>query len=159
MLIFIPRTIPRIMLILIIFLFVYKFFFFIFFVFLRPHPQYKDVPRLGGPIGTIGASLRHSHSNARSVTYTTAHGNTRSLTHWARPGIEPTTSWFLVRFVSVVPWWELLFINFSLYCNHTILCDYFRQGGQGRCLWARNRQKKSCFTFSVFSQNESQNIL
>ena len=28
------------------------------------------------------------------------HGNTRSLTHWARPGIEPTTSWFLVGFVN-----------------------------------------------------------
>ena len=37
---------------------------------------------------------------ATSVTYTTAHGNARSLTHWARPWIEPATSWFLVRFVS-----------------------------------------------------------
>ena len=35
-----------------------------------------------------------------SATYTTAHGNTGSLTHWARPGIEPTTSWFLVGFVN-----------------------------------------------------------
>ena len=26
------------------------------------------------------------------------------------PGIEPTTSWFLVRFVSAVPWQELLLI-------------------------------------------------
>ena len=33
---------------------------------------------------------------ASSVTYTTAHGNTRSLTHWARPGIEPAFSWILV---------------------------------------------------------------
>ena len=44
---------------------------------------------------------------ALSSTYTTAHGSTRSLTHWARPGIEPTTSWFLVRFVSAAPQWEL----------------------------------------------------
>ena len=29
---------------------------------------------------------------AASATYTTAHGNARSLTHWARPGIEPTSS-------------------------------------------------------------------
>jgi len=40
-----------------------------------------------------------------SVTYTRAHGNTAhgnagSLTHWARPGIGPATSWFLVRFIS-----------------------------------------------------------
>ena len=45
---------------------------------------------------------------AGSVTYTTAHGNTGSSTHWARPGIEPATSWFLVRFVSTAPWRELL---------------------------------------------------
>ena len=35
---------------------------------------------------------------AASATYTTAHGNARSPTHWARPGTEPATSWFLVRF-------------------------------------------------------------
>ena len=34
-----------------------------------------------------------------SATYTTAHGNARSLTHWARPGIEPAISWFLVGFL------------------------------------------------------------
>ena len=43
-----------------------------------------------------------------SATYTTAHGNARSLTHWARPGIESTTSWLLVGFVSVAPRQELL---------------------------------------------------
>ena len=37
---------------------------------------------------------------AASATYTTAHGNAKSLTHWARTGIEPTTSWFLVGFVN-----------------------------------------------------------
>ena len=35
---------------------------------------------------------------AMSVTYTTAHGNAGSLTHPVRPGIEPTTSWFLAGF-------------------------------------------------------------
>ena len=33
-----------------------------------------------------------------SVTYITAHINTRSLTQWAKPGIQPTSSWILVRF-------------------------------------------------------------
>ena len=42
-----------------------------------------------------------------SATYTTAHSNTRSLTHWARPGIGPATSWFLVGFVSAAPRQEL----------------------------------------------------
>ena len=37
---------------------------------------------------------------ATSATYTTAQGNTRSLTHWVRPGIEPSTSWIIVGFVT-----------------------------------------------------------
>ena len=45
---------------------------------------------------------------AASASNTTAHGNTRSLAHWARSGIEPATSWFLVGFVSTMPWQELL---------------------------------------------------
>lgn len=44
------------------------------------------------------------------MTYSTAHGNSGSLTHWARPGIEP--SWILAGFVSAVPQWELqLYLN------------------------------------------------
>ena len=41
-----------------------------------------------GQIWATAANLCHNHSNVGS------------LTHWARPGIESTTSWFLVRFVS-----------------------------------------------------------
>ena len=37
---------------------------------------------------------------AASATYTTAHGNAGSLTHWARPGIEPASSRFLVGFIN-----------------------------------------------------------
>ena len=36
---------------------------------------------------------------ATSATFTTAHSNTGSLTHWLRSGIEPTSSWILVRFI------------------------------------------------------------
>ena len=57
-----------------------------------------------GWIGATADSLHHSHSNAgiwaASVTYTTAQGNVRPLTHWARPGIEPTSSWILVGFIN-----------------------------------------------------------
>ena len=42
------------------------------------------------------------------MTYTIAHNNTGSLTHYVRPGIEPASSWMLVRFVSSEPQWELL---------------------------------------------------
>ena len=34
-------------------------------------------------------------------------GNAGSLTHWARPGIKPVSSWILARFVSAEPQWEL----------------------------------------------------
>ena len=44
---------------------------------------------------------------ALSMNYTTAHGNAGSFTHWSRPGIKPTMSWFLVGFVSTAPRWEL----------------------------------------------------
>ena len=44
---------------------------------------------------------------AASVTYTTAQGNAISLTHWARPGIKPTSSWILVGFVTTEPQREL----------------------------------------------------
>ena len=43
-----------------------------------------------------------------SATCTTADSNTGSLTHWARPGIKPATSRFLVGFVSTEPWREVI---------------------------------------------------
>ena len=44
---------------------------------------------------------------ASCTTYTTAHGNTRSPTHWVRPGIKPWSSRMPVGFISVAPQWEL----------------------------------------------------
>ena len=35
-----------------------------------------------------------------SVTYTTAHSNASSFTHWAGPGVEPVSSWILVGFIN-----------------------------------------------------------
>ena len=37
---------------------------------------------------------------AASATYTTAHGNARSLVRWAKPAIEPASSWMLVGFIT-----------------------------------------------------------
>ena len=70
-----------------------------------------EVPRLGtGLVGAATAGHSHSHIGiqAVSVTYTTAHGNTRSLTYGARPGLEPVSSWILVGFVSTMPQRERL---------------------------------------------------
>ena len=44
---------------------------------------------------------------AASATYTIAHRNTGSLTHWARPGIKPLSSWIEVGFVTTEPQREL----------------------------------------------------
>ena len=50
-----------------------------------------------------------------SVTYTTAHSSTRSPTLLARPGIEPASSWIIVKLVTAEPHRELqhLFISFK----------------------------------------------
>ena len=44
---------------------------------------------------------------AAFATYTTAHSNTRSLTHWVGPGIKTASSWILVGFITAEPPWEL----------------------------------------------------
>ena len=49
---------------------------------------------------------------ATSATHPTAHGNARSLAHWARPGIEPASAWILVRFITTEPQRELPDIPF-----------------------------------------------
>ena len=87
--------------------FIFKVFVFLFcFLFFRATPAAYGVSQTRDPIGGTAAGLHRSHSKAGSEplsTYTTAHGNTASLTHWARPGTEPTSSWILVGFVSPEP--------------------------------------------------------
>ena len=77
-------------------------FFFFFGFFLRLHRQQAGIRRLSG----LGSNQSWSCWPMpqpwqcgiwiKSATYTTAHGNTTSLTHWVRPGIEPVSSWILV---------------------------------------------------------------
>ena len=75
--------------------FVCLFCWFVLFFALRVPPMAYGGSQARGQIRATAAGLRHSHRNARS------------LTHWARPVIKPATSWFLVRFISIVPWREL----------------------------------------------------
>ena len=79
---------------------IFFFFFFFFFLLFRAAPAAYGHSQARGQIRAIVAGLHHSQSNARSATYTTTQGNTRSLTHWARTGMEPTSSWILVRFIT-----------------------------------------------------------
>ena len=87
-------------------------FFICWFVCSMATPVAHGDSQPSGPIRTTAASLHHSHSNIRwamSMTYTTAHCNTRFLTHWARLGTEPATSWFPVRCISTAPQREHLY--------------------------------------------------
>ena len=83
------------------------------FCFLRPHPRHMEISRLEVESESqllATATATATWIQTASTTYTTAHGNTGSWTHWVRPGIEPATSWFLVRFISAAPRWELRFL-------------------------------------------------
>ena len=51
---------------------------------------------------------------AISVTYTTAHSNARSLSHWAKPEIKPASSWMLVGFANR---WAMMGTPTSLFKN------------------------------------------
>ena len=92
------------------------FFFFFFFVFLSFEARTHGIRRFPGYGSNRSCScwsspqLQQRQIWASSATYTTAHGNTGSLTYWARLGMEPATSWFLVGFVPAVPRWELPWI-------------------------------------------------
>ena len=76
--------------------------------FLGPHLWHMEVPRLG-----VEWELQLPACATATQHLSRVCDNARSLTHSARPGIEPATPWFLVRFTSAVPQWELLlyFLN------------------------------------------------
>ena len=82
----------------------FSFLSFFSFLFFRAAPIAYGVSQASGWIIAVAADL-HTEPCLRP---TTAHGNTGSLTHWARPGIEPVSSWILVRFISAAPQQELL---------------------------------------------------
>ena len=69
--------------------------FFVCLLFKATSPSY-GISQLRGRIRVVTDGLHRSHSNALSVTHTTAHGNAGSLTHQ----IEPVSSWIPVGFVT-----------------------------------------------------------
>ena len=75
-------------------------FFCLFLSLLGLYLWHMEVPRLRGNQSCScqpTAKPQQHEIWASCVTYTTAHGNAGSLTHWVRPGIEPVSSWMLVR--------------------------------------------------------------
>ena len=88
----------------------HKFCFILFLCLFRAAPTAYGNSQARGQIGASCQAMPQPQQCriwAMSVTHTTAHGNTGSLTHWARPGIKPAPSWLLVRLVSAEPSWEL----------------------------------------------------
>ena len=80
--------------------------FFFFALFLGPHPRHMEVPRLGVESELqLSAYTTATATRDPSCVFDLHHSSwqRRSLTHCARPGIEPASSWILVRFVSVAP--------------------------------------------------------
>ena len=90
---------------LLVFWFVWFFFFSFFFFLFRPTLAAYGGSQARGWITAVAAGWpmpqpQQCQIQAESATYSTAHGNARSLTHWARPRIEPASSWITVRFVN-----------------------------------------------------------
>ena len=76
-------------------------YFFFFFLLFGPHPWHMEVPS-------------PQQRGQIRVTYTTAHSNTGSPTHWVTSGIKPTSSWILAGFVTTEPQRELPGLDFLL---------------------------------------------
>lgn len=65
------------------------------FIFFKAAPMAYWGSQARGQFRAVATGLHHSHSNTRSklhMTYTTAHVNTGSLTHWGRQGMESASS-------------------------------------------------------------------
>ena len=79
-----------------IWVFVFVFVFYFVLLFSTALVAYGGSQARDG-MGAIAAGLHPQQFQipTTSVTYTTAHGHTRSPTHWAMPGIESTSSWIL----------------------------------------------------------------
>ena len=98
----------------------------IFFVFLGPHPLHMEDPGLGVKLELLPLTYTIATATqglSHTVTYITAHGNAGSLTHSARPGIEPISLWILIGFVTTEPWWVSRIFYF--YWNRVDLQCFF----------------------------------
>ena len=77
----------------------------------RAEPVAYEGSQARYPITAAAASLHHRHSKVgfkpRLQHTPQLTGNAGFLIHWARPRVEPTPSWILVRFVSTEPQQEI----------------------------------------------------
>ena len=105
---------------------VLRFFLFVFvFLLFRAAPEAYGSSQAKGQIGATSCwptpQPQQLWIQAKSVTYTTAHSNTGTLTHWAKPRIKPTSLWLLAGFISTEPQWELPGFNIWCKCLNTCI--------------------------------------
>ena len=96
--------------------------FFLFFIFLEPHPRHMKVPRLG-VTSELWLPAYTTAMQVWPVTYTKTYWNTRSLIHWARPGIKPASQTCILMDASQFRFcWAMMGTsqNFSS-CPHNVL--------------------------------------
>ena len=111
-----PQDIRTIIIWFLIFLERWVFFIiylFTYFCFLGLHVRHMEIPRLGVELElqllTYVTATATQDPGSEPHLWPTPQlmGNARSLTHWARPGIEPASSWIKVGFITDDPRWEL----------------------------------------------------
>ena len=86
----------------------YPSFLFIYFCLFRAASGHMEVTRLGVELELqLPASARGTATPDLSCICNLHHSSRQHrILNWARPGIEPATSWLLVGFVSAAPRWE-----------------------------------------------------
>ena len=82
------------------FIFIYLFIYFFVFGLFRATLVAYGRSQAKVLIGAVVAGLHHSLSNAGSKMCLRPTPQFISLTHWARPRMEPATSWILVRCIN-----------------------------------------------------------
>ena len=85
-----------------------------FLSFLGPRLLHMEVPRLGVELKLYlpaYTTARAIWDPSRNCKLHHSWWQRRLLYPWARPRIEPTSSWILVGFVNAEPWWELLWLT------------------------------------------------
>ena len=83
--------------------FFHTVFIFVYLFFLGPLLQHMELPgwRSNQSCSCWPTPQPQQHQiRATSVAYAAVCHNTGSLTHWARPGIEPSSSWIIVEFLA-----------------------------------------------------------
>ena len=105
-----------------------------FFVFLGLYLWHMEVPRLEVE---LSCSLwptpqpQPQQCQIRAMSEIIAHGNARSLSHRARPGIQPASLWMVVRFITAEPQGELLNCPLIVFTKLQWYLRYPGCGGSG----------------------------